>query len=158
MTRHDVHKLFDLLEHLYQGKKQSRDDVTVAIWAKVFEPWSYAQVRQAVIERARVNRYFPDPSEIAEFLSPAPLVTEMRFAQPSLDELSREAYRKARTSVHLFGNDLKSAYDWMPSDAQKVIGEMGGVEKFAPPDKPFFEMELFMSVYRRLAEAGALSR
>lgn len=68
MTKDDVIKLFNLLEELYHGHRRSRDNVTLSIWATVLEPWSYAEVRDAVVTRARVNRHFPDPSEIAEFL------------------------------------------------------------------------------------------
>lgn len=68
----DVHKLFDLLEKLYQGKKKPRDEATLAIWREVLRPWTYEQVRTAVIERSRVNRFSPDPSELAEFLPPPP--------------------------------------------------------------------------------------
>lgn len=68
MTNNDVHKLFDLLEQLYHGQRRSRDNVTLSIWATVLKPWSYPEVRDAVIKRARESRHFPDPSEIAEFL------------------------------------------------------------------------------------------
>ena len=68
MTINDVQKLFDLLEQLYHGQKRSRDYVTLSIWETILKPWSYPEVRDAVIKRARVNRHFPDPSEIAEFL------------------------------------------------------------------------------------------
>lgn len=68
MTINDVHKLFNLLEQLYHGQKRSRDDVTLSIWETVLKPWSYPEVRDAVIKRARESRHFPDPSEIAEFL------------------------------------------------------------------------------------------
>ena len=68
MTRQDVCRLFDLLEQLYQGKKKPRDAVTLAIWAEVLKPWSYEQVRGAVVQRARENRFFPDPSELAAYL------------------------------------------------------------------------------------------
>lgn len=64
----EVNKLFDLLKELH-GKDKPRDKRTIAIWAKVLEPWAYTQVRAAVIERARSgNRYYPDPSEITQFL------------------------------------------------------------------------------------------
>ena len=68
MEYNDVEKLFNLLEHLYQGKKKSRDKVTVAIWHEVFKPWSYEQVRDAVIRRSREKKFMPDQSEIAEYL------------------------------------------------------------------------------------------
>lgn len=83
MTRQEVHRLFDLLGNLYQGNRRSRDDVTVAIWAEVLKPWSYEQVRTAVVERARVNRYYPDPSEIAEFLPKTEEPASDRYAPPS---------------------------------------------------------------------------
>lgn len=68
MTRQDVIKLFDLLEELYHGQRRPRTERILAIWATVLGPWSYAEVRDAVISRARAHRHFPDPSEIVEFL------------------------------------------------------------------------------------------
>lgn len=68
MTKNDVLKLFDLLEQLYYGHRRPRDDTTLSIWSTVLKPWSYSEVRDAVIKRARTNRHFPDPSEIAELL------------------------------------------------------------------------------------------
>ena len=70
MTKEDVCRTFDLLEQIYQGKKKPRDNVTLAIWAEILKPWSYAQVRSAVVQRARENRFFPDPSELAAYLPP----------------------------------------------------------------------------------------
>ena len=70
LTKEDVCRTFDLLEQIYQGKKKPRDNVTLAIWAEILKPWSYAQVRSAVVQRARENRFFPDPSELAAYLPP----------------------------------------------------------------------------------------
>lgn len=95
MTRQEVHRLFDLLGNLYRGKCRSRDDVTVAIWAEVLKPWSYEQVRTAVVERARVNRYYPDPSEIAEFLPKTEEPARDRYAPPSPETLRQMAELKA---------------------------------------------------------------
>lgn len=89
MQREDVNRLFDLLEKLYQGKKRPRDKVTVAIWAAVLEPWSYPQVRDGVIRRARENTYYPDPSEIVKYLPPiqdADKAGEKRYAPPDRAE------------------------------------------------------------------------
>lgn len=71
MKRNEVGKLLDLLERLYQGKRRPRDEVTAAIWVEVLKPWDYEQVRDAAILRARESRYFPDPSELAEYLPKA---------------------------------------------------------------------------------------
>lgn len=67
LTTAEVNKLFDLLKELH-GKDKPRDKRTIAIWSTVLEPWTYQQVRMAVVERARENRYYPDPAEITAFL------------------------------------------------------------------------------------------
>ena len=72
MTRDDVTKLFRLLGELYPNRDIRRDGVQTAIWAEVLKPWTYPQVRDAVIRRARENEYFPNPSEIAKYLPQEP--------------------------------------------------------------------------------------
>lgn len=72
MTKNEVPNLFNLLERLYNGHSRPRDNVTLTLWATVLEPWSYDEVRNVVIQRARENRHFPDPSELATLLPPRP--------------------------------------------------------------------------------------
>ena len=94
----DVHKLFNLLESLYNGQKRSRDDVTLAIWSTVLKPWSYAEVRDAVIQRARNNRHFPDPSEIAAYLpKPEEAVT---YEPIDVDKYRNEKHEKIMAWRH----------------------------------------------------------
>lgn len=122
MQREDVNRLFDLLEQLYQGKKRPRDKVTVAIWAAVLEPWSYAQVRDGVIRRARENRYFPDPSEIVEYLPPIPeadKAEEKRYAPPSRSE------QKYLRWGALYREKLASALDEAGIDPYEVAARNG---------------------------------
>ncbi len=64
----EVNKLLNLLRELH-GKDKPRDRGTIAVWAAVLEPWDYRQVRSAAIERARENRFYPDPGELAEKLN-----------------------------------------------------------------------------------------
>lgn len=68
MEKNDVFKLFDLLEQLHSRKKIQRDARTAAIWLKTLEPWSYEQVREAALVRARANVFLPDPAELAAYL------------------------------------------------------------------------------------------
>lgn len=122
MQREDVNRLFDLLEQLYQGKKRPRDKVTVAIWAAVLEPWSYAQVRDGVIRRARENRYFPDPSEIVEYLPPLPeadKAEEKRYAPPDRSE------QKYLRWGALYREKLASALDEAGIDPYEVAARNG---------------------------------
>lgn len=106
LTKEDVLKLFDLLERLHSGKKQQRDKVSVAVWAEVLRPWNYEQVRDAAVRRARVNRYFPDPSELAEYL-PEPaasaVVQRGRYIDGQVEALRRQwnALREQRAAAGL---------------------------------------------------------
>jgi len=68
MDKNDVIKLFNLLETLYGGHKRPRDNATLSVWASVLKLWSYEEVREAAINRAREKRFFPDPSELVEYL------------------------------------------------------------------------------------------
>ena len=79
MTKNEVPKLFNLLERLYNGHSRPRDNATLTLWATVLEPWSYEEVREAVIKRARENRHFPDPSELATMLPHRPDNSWMRY-------------------------------------------------------------------------------
>lgn len=122
MQREDVNRLFDLLEQLYQGKKRPRDKVTVAIWTAVLEPWSYAQVRDGVIRRARENRYFPDPSEIVEYLPPLPdddKAEKKRYAPP--DRVEQKYLRWGA----LFREKLASALDEAGIAPYEVVASHG---------------------------------
>ena len=107
LTKEDVCRTFDLLEQIYQGKKKPRDNVTLAIWAEILKPWSYAQVRSAVVQRARENRFFPDPSELAAYLPPirdkgaeksAPdgLLEAMEKKRKELDDWQEEWHQELR--------------------------------------------------------------
>ncbi len=86
MEHGEVFRLFDLLDKLYSRKKISRDEITVAIWHQVLKPWTYHQVREAVLVRSRENQYLPDPSELGAYLPPlppaiAPVVVESRYEE-----------------------------------------------------------------------------
>lgn len=94
LTTAEVNKLFDLLRDLH-GKDKPRDGRTVAIWTAVLEPWDYAQVRTAAVERARENRYSPDPGELAEYLPKAPRSVPAGATAPQATGVS-DAIAKAK--------------------------------------------------------------
>lgn len=72
MDKDDVLKLFDFLGDIHTNRKPDRSPRSVLEWQTILEPWEYRQVRDAAIKRARTNRYFPDPSELAVLLPPPP--------------------------------------------------------------------------------------
>lgn len=104
MTRQDVIKLFDLLEELYHGQRRPRTERVLAIWATVLGPWSYAAVRDAVISRARVNRHFPDPSEIAEFLPTA------EAGKPSAESADSESRKNMNAEFAARAAEIQEVY------------------------------------------------
>lgn len=124
MNRQDVCRLFDLLEQLYQGKRKPRDNVTVAIWAEVLKPWSYEQVRTAVVQRARENRFFPDPSEIVAYL---PAMQEDR----PMDERLAAALDRRRQEVDQWWAQRKAALDaaGLPTSSE-FVQKGGTVEEY----------------------------
>lgn len=79
MDEKDVLKLFDFLDAIHSNKKADRSEISVLQWALILRPWEYNQVRGAAIRRARVNRFYPDPSELAVLL-PQPTDTSPRRA------------------------------------------------------------------------------
>ena len=119
MNRQDVCRLFDLLEQLYQGKRKPRDNVTVAIWAEVLKPWSYEQVRTAVVQRARENRFFPDPSEIVAYL---PAMKEDR----PMDERLAAALDRRRQEVDQWWAQRKAALDAAGLPTSSEFVQKGG--------------------------------
>lgn len=119
MNRQDVCRLFDLLEQLYQGKRKPRDNVTVAIWAEVLKPWSYEQVRTAVVQRARENRFFPDPSEIVAYL---PAMQEDR----PMDERLAAALDRRRQEVDRWWAQRKAALDAAGLPTSSEFVQKGG--------------------------------
>lgn len=135
LTKEDVCRTFDLLEQIYQGKKKPRDNVTLAIWAEILKPWSYAQVRSAVVQRARENRFFPDPSELAAYLPPirdkgaeksAPdgLLEAMEKKRKELDDWQEEWHRELE-AIGLFGLREAAARGMSPGKWNVLLRETG---------------------------------
>jgi len=69
MTREETIKLFDLLDQLYQSRRKPRTETVLSIWEHALKPWSYSQVRRAVLDRVQAgNPYSPDPAELVAYL------------------------------------------------------------------------------------------
>ena len=139
MTKKDVEKLFDLLEQLYHGQRRSRDDVTLSIWATVLKPWSYPEVRDAVIKRARTNRHFPDPSKITEFL---PTKEDNSGMNKYIDDRdgSKELYEKSEAYAEEIREKYHAAGLPTAAEAKKMGINFGAwcalVDKVFPDGMP----------------------
>ena len=143
MTKNDVLKLFDLLEQLYHGHRRPRDDTTLSIWSTVLKPWNYTEVRDAVIKRARTNRHFPDPSELAALLpaqepsSPYEVIDVYKYRNEKWEK--RREWRHAQYRAAGIPNAIEAKRQGIP---YKVWCEM--VDKAFPdgvPEPEEFEKE-----------------
>lgn len=105
LTAAEVDKLFALLRELH-GKEKRGDTRAAAIWGAVLEPWDYPQVRSAALERARQNRYYPDPAELAEYLPKIPRKTAAGATRPQVTGVSeREAQEAQETAFALWQSE-----------------------------------------------------
>lgn len=66
MTKDEVEKLFLLLKQFYPKKKH--DANFKLAWVMALKPYDYEDVKEAALEHARKNRFFPDISEIVALL------------------------------------------------------------------------------------------
>ena len=117
MSREEIQKLFNLIETLYpSAKKNPRTPAVIEAWALVLEPWSYKAAKQAVVVRARENRFPPDASELVPYLpkpeQPSENTTEP--AEPTPAQLEK-FYAKSE-ALH---ERWKAAGIPTPSEAKK---------------------------------------
>lgn len=69
MEKQDTKRLFNLIGTLYpSSKQQPRTPADLEAWTLVLEPWAYEDAKQAVVLRARENRFPPDASELVPYL------------------------------------------------------------------------------------------
>ena len=97
MEKQDTRRLFSLIETIYpNAKQQSRTAADLEAWTLVLVPWDYEDVKQAVIVRARENRFYPDVYELVPFLPKLekPNAEEAPMPEPS-DAYLEKFYAKA---------------------------------------------------------------
>ena len=117
MSREEIQKLFNLIETLYpSAKKNPRTPAVIEAWALVLEPWSYEAAKQAVIVRARENRFPPDASELVPYMPKpeTPKAEEAPMPEPS-DIYLEKFYAKCE-ALH---ERWKAAGIPTPSEAKK---------------------------------------
>ena len=97
MEKQDTRRLFSLIETIYpNAKQQSHTAADLEAWTLVLAPWDYEDVKQAVIVRARENRFYPDVYELVPFLPKLekPNAEEAPMPEPS-DAYLEKFYAKA---------------------------------------------------------------
>lgn len=64
-------KVYDLLSRYFPNAKQLKDKKTLTAWGFALEHFTYRDVKNAVINYAISNKYFPDLADITAGLAPA---------------------------------------------------------------------------------------
>lgn len=64
MDKTDAGKIFDLLEQFYPNAAAIKDKKKRYAWRLALEPYSFEDVRAAVLDYAAKGKYFPDLSDI----------------------------------------------------------------------------------------------
>ena len=129
MEKQDTRRLFSLIETIYpNAKQQSRTAADLEAWTLVLAPWDYEYVKQAVIVRARENRFYPDVYELAALLPKpeTPKAEEAPMPEPS-DAYLEKFYAKCE-ALH---ERWKAAGIPTPSEAKKQGMTYAGWEAMA---------------------------
>lgn len=117
MEKKDIQRLFNLIETIYpNARQQPRTPADLEAWTLVLEPWAYEDVKQAVIVRARENRFYPDVYELAALLPKpkTPKAEENPMPEPS-DVYLEKFYAKYEALYERW----KAAGVPTPSEAKK---------------------------------------
>ena len=117
MRKEDIQKLFNLIETLYpSAKKNPRTPAVLEAWALVLEPWGYEDAKQAVVIRARENRFPPDASELVPYL---PKLEQPPAEAPELAEPTPAQLEKFYAKCEALHERWKAAGIPTPSEAKK---------------------------------------
>ena len=129
MRREDIQKLFNLIETLYpSAKKNPRIPAVLEAWALVLEPRSSEDAKQAVILRARENRFPPDASELVPYL---PKPEQLLENAPEPAEPTPSQLEKFYAKYEALHERWKSAGIPTPSEAKKQGMTYAGWELIA---------------------------
>lgn len=129
MEKQDTRRLFSLIETIYpNAKQQPRTAADLEAWTLVLAPWDYDDVKQAVIVRARENRFYPDVYELTAFLPKpeTPKAKEAPMPEPSGIYLEK-FYAKCEALREMW----KAAGIPAPSEAKKQGMTYADWEKMA---------------------------
>lgn len=78
MDKDERQKIYTLLSKYYPNARQLKDKHTLLAWGYALQRFPYEAVKNAVIDYATGNKYFPDLADIT-----APLAHSIRVDRPS---------------------------------------------------------------------------
>lgn len=155
MNRAEMTEIFAVLMLAYpnaemfkapdQQSLKERLAPTITLWTTCLRDMDFWTAQQAVVKVCQTCKFPPTIAELRE------------AAEAVLAEIRGEieyAYLMARNEVMQADGDLEEAYKSLPARSRKTIDAMGGMEVFAPPDKPMLNAWGFQETYERLMRSN----
>lgn len=157
MNRAEMTEIFAVLMIAYPNaemfKAESQQELkerlapTITLWTTCLQDVDYWTAQKAVIRVCKTCKF---PPTIAEMRAAADDVTaEVKGEITAACMAARNALRWLRD-----GESEEEAIRFLPIRTQKTIEAMGGIEAFAPPDKPMFNFAGFEQTYERLLRSN----
>lgn len=129
MEKQDTRRLFSLIETIYpNARQQPRTPADLEAWTLVLKPWAYEDVKQAVIVRARENRFYPDVYELVPFL---PKLEKTNAEEAPMPEPSAAYLEKFYAKCEALHERWKAADIPTPSEVKKQGMTYAGWETMA---------------------------
>lgn len=90
MTTKDVDGLFQLLEIYFPNSPKAKSKTLKSAWLLVLEPFPPEEVKRALAEQLRENRFFPDPQAVAVRCNIPPQAKQQDSAAGTGTDYSKE--------------------------------------------------------------------
>lgn len=153
MTKTEMTELFAVMSLAWPQAEMFRGGVdklgpTIALWTACLQDLDAWTAQKAMVKLCRECKF---PPAIAELREAADAVNREIQGEVQM------AYLYARNAVQMAGTrgeTLEEVYKGLPVRSQKVIDAMGGMEAFAPPDKPFFNASGFETTYEKMLRSN----
>lgn len=158
MTQAEMTEIFAILKLAYPHAEmfkainaqavKERLAPTIILWTACLQEFDSWTMQRAVVKVCQTCKFPPSIAEMRE------------AAEKVLSECKAEisnAYLMARNAMAIgktLGETTEQICEALPPRTRRVIAEMGGIEKFAPPDKASFDMLGFENTYERLLRSA----
>lgn len=160
MTRAEMTEIFAILALAYPNAEMFKAPnaqaireklaPTIVLWTACLQEFDSWTMQRAVVQVCQTCKFPPS-------------IAEMREAgETVLSECKAEisnAYLVAKNALAIgkaLGETKEQICEALPPRVRRVIAEMGGIEKFAPTDKPWLDMCGFEHTYERLLRSAPI--
>lgn len=151
MTEREMTELFSVMMLAWPNAEMFKGGArklgpTIKLWTMCLADVDFWTGQQAVVQTCKTCKF---PPSIAEVRKAADDVTRREKTE------MENAFLALRNEILLCDGNLDEAYKGLPSKTRRVIDEMGGMERFAPPGAESYNTDDFYAVYKRMLRRSA---